>query len=181
MFRLSVSLFCVGLAFLTLGCSAGGGSSSSNPTPIPVTENQLFDLGLNGDPEFSSGLYSGGLSLEFSYDGKTSTNPAGTLEVGFTRLNDQLTVTYKVFEPGEIAPTLANLFVMEIDGNILSRFGQNVGQIGAFSMIIRDQNWTYKFFRAVSAEDKKTPMLKVTARNESGGQTAVYTGLLKLK
>jgi hypothetical protein len=181
MLKATRAILCLGTSILALGCSAGGGSSS-NPTPVPVDENQVFELGLKGEPQFSSGTYSGDLSLEFSYDGKTSTNPAGRLEVGFSRSGDQLTVSYAVYsQPGDMSPTTAQSFPMTMVGNTLYKAGQNIGQVGGFSMAIKDENWTYKFLKAVSVEDNKTPMLKVTARREGGGQVATYKGLLKLK
>jgi hypothetical protein len=165
-------------SMIQIGCSNGGGVTSA--TPIPVDEKQFFDLGLKGEPSFDTANYVGDLSLEFSYDGKTSTNPAGQLELGFVRSGDQIAITYSLYLTGTADPTTSS-YLLTIQGNSLEKHGQKQGKIGSFSMEIKDQKWTYRFVKAISVDDGKTPVIKVTAHTEQAGQVATYTGILKLK
>lgn len=173
-----LAIFC-GVASFQIGCSSSSGSNS-DLSPIPLDEGKFFEKGLQGSPVLVDGQYQGEMTLEFTYSGKTTTNPAGTLEVGISRTGDQLQITYVVRDPNSPAPVLSNRYVSTIVGNSLVRSGNEIGQIGSYSILFEDQKWTYKFLRGLD-EDLKTPVIKVTATTIQGDQTAIYRAVLKRK
>lgn len=180
--KIFAALF-VGVFLLQAGCAkGGGGGGSGTELPlIPVDENQAFEFGLKGEPKIATEQYRGDITLDFTYDGKTTTSAAGQLEVGFARSNDQLTITYSIFETGSTVPSLSNSYVVTIKGNLLvNAAGKESGKIGWLSLLLDDPQWTYKFFKGSDVDDGKK-VIKVTAASKQGQTSVVYKGLLKLK